>query len=406
MFKLGSRRRVERRSNLGQVGCIAAAVVFLFGLQLQTAHAQNADSTPESASKANEDSTAARPAAGAPPAPKAAATESVSKMQAASDDKPIGARQLSSAFRQAAAKTLPSVVTIWARTRQGGSNGVADIVGGAQNFDSVGSGVIVSNDGLVLTNHHVIDKAVHIEVRLSDGRQYEARDPRSDPRSDIAIVRIDAGEDLPAAEIGDPNELQVGDWVLAIGSPFRLEATVSAGIISAKHGKVDDLVAGRILQTDAAINPGNSGGPLIDLDGKVVGINTAISSTTGSFQGIGFAIPIKRAVWVKSELLTHKRVRRGVLGVSTQDLPIDVAKQLHLPPQGGAYVTRTTPGRPAEKAGLAAGDIILSLDGQPIQSGADLASVVEESPVDHPIELVVLRSGEKKTLTVSLDARE
>jgi serine protease Do len=329
----------------------------------------------------------------------AAVGESAHAQQVAS------ARDLSAAFRTAAARMIPCVVTIKARTRQSGNSGVADIVG-AENFDSVGSGVILAKEGLILTNHHVIEKAVHIEVRLHDGRQFEASDPRSDARSDLAVLKIDVGEDLPVAELGDPNELSVGDWVLAIGSPFNLEATVSAGIISAKHSKLDGLVSGRILQTDAAINPGNSGGPLIDLDGRVVGINTAISTTTGSFQGIGFAIPVNRAVWVKNELLERNRVRRGVLGVSTQNLPYDIARQLNLPLQGGAYVTSTVRGRPGERAGLLAGDIIVELDGQRVVSGADLASVVEESPIGRPIDLTILRAGERMKLSVVLDARD
>ena len=230
-----------------------------------------------------------------------ATTEAESKKDRSS------ARELSRAFRDAAARAVPSVVTIKVRTRDREANSggdILDVVGENDTaFDGFGSGVIITEDGLVLTNHHVVKDGKRIEVMLLDGRQFLARDVKSDDRSDLAILRIDVNEKLPTVEIGDSSDLSVGDWVLAIGSPFNLHSTVSAGIISGKNRPLEGLIKGRVLQTDAAVNPGNSGGPLIDLDGKVVGINTAISSNSGAFQGVGFAIPVSRAIWVKNELL-------------------------------------------------------------------------------------------------------
>ena len=317
------------------------------------------------------------------------------------------ARELSRAFRTAAARTVPSVVTIKVRTRDTASGGVLDIVGGNDaSFDGLGSGVIIDDDGLVLTNHHVVKDAKHVEVMLIDGRQFTARDIKSDPPSDLAILRIDVPEEVAAAPIGDSQGINVGDWVLAIGSPFSLDSTVSAGIISGKNRRISDLVSGRVLQTDAAVNPGNSGGPLVDLDGKVVGINTAISSSSGSFQGIGFAIPINRAMWVKNELVTHGRVRHARMGAQLGSIPLDVARQLGLPANGGAYVVSTVADLPADKAGLMAGDIVFKFDHQHVANSAELAELVSVSPIDQPLDVDILRAGEKKSLTITLEARK
>jgi serine protease Do len=317
------------------------------------------------------------------------------------------ARELSRAFRNAAARTVPSVVTIKVRTREAEGGGVIDIVGGSDSsFDGLGSGVIISEDGLVLTNHHVIKGAKHTEVMLIDGRQFTVHDVKSDPPSDLAILRIDVSEKLPVAPIGNSKEINVGDWVLAIGSPFSLDSTVSAGIISGKNRRISDLVTGRVLQTDAAVNPGNSGGPLIDLDGKVVGINTAISSSSGSFQGIGFAIPVHRAMWVKNELLEHGHVRHARMGAQLGSIPLDVVRQLELPANAGAYVVSTIPDLPADKAGLLPGDIVAEFDHQHVANYAELGELVAISPIGQTLEMTILRSGEKKTLQITLEARK
>jgi serine protease Do len=320
------------------------------------------------------------------------------------------ARALSRAFRDSAQRALPSVVTVFSRTsRPEQQSSVLDVIGGEdeQRFDSVGSGVIVDSDGLILTNHHVIADATLIEVRLADGRQFTADDTQSDPGSDVAILRIHVDEELPHAELGNSDELYVGDWVLAIGSPFTLESSVSAGIISGtgRATRLSRLVSGLFLQTDAAINPGNSGGPLIDLEGRVVGINTAISSRTGGFEGIGFAIPISRANWIKEELLKFGKVRRGYAGVRTSDVPYDVAKQLDMPPNAGAMVLSVVPEYAADKAGLESGDVIIDLAGQRVDSAGSFAEAVQQSPIGQPLELTIIRHGERQMLTIELVER-
>lgn len=318
------------------------------------------------------------------------------------------ARSLSLAFRHASESALPSVVKILSKTKQPGveSSFLENRGDDRQRFDSVGSGVIVSEDGWVLTNHHVIQDAERVEVRLTDGREFVVKETKSDPDSDVAIIQLDIGSaTLPIAQIGDSDDLFVGDWVLAIGSPFMLDASVSAGIISStgRRRELSDTVKGLFLQTDAAINPGNSGGPLIDLDGQVVGINTAISSRSGGFQGIGFAIPINRATWIKKELLENGKVRRGYVGVRASDVPYSVAEQLQLPRTAAALVNAVTPFRPGQRAGLKSGDVILEFAGQVVMSAADFSDIVQQSPIGEPLKLVVFREGEELELTVTLE---
>ncbi len=320
------------------------------------------------------------------------------------------AKNLSLAFRNAAEKALPSVVKILCKVkRPEGESSILDIIGGedAQVYDSVGSGVIVSADGLILTNYHVIEDAERISVKLNDGREFEAKDTKFDQPSDLAILRIKADDELPVAEIGSSDDLFVGAWVLAIGSPFMLDASVSAGIISGtgRRRQLSNVVTGQFLQTDAAINPGNSGGPLIDLDGKVVGINTAISSRTGGFQGIGFAIPIDRANWIKKELFEYGQVRRAYFGVRLESVDYVLAKQLKLPNNSGAYVQSVAYGYPGQRAGLKTGDVIIQFSGQQIDSPSDVAEIVQQSRIGEPLTVVVLRDGEKMELTVELIAR-
>lgn len=320
------------------------------------------------------------------------------------------ARSLSLAFRHAAARALPSVVMIFTRMSDEGDEdaiAVRDLLDTAANFDSVGSGVIMSSDGLIVTNQHVVQDAKRIQVRLADGRRFNVRDVKGDKKSDIAILRID-GDNLPVARAGDSDSLFVGDWVLAIGSPFTLQSSVSAGIISGRdrwHSLSKD-VRGQFLQVDAAINPGNSGGPLVDLEGKVIGINTAITSRNGGFQGIGFSIPMRRASWVVNELTTHGRVRRGYAGLGTGDVPFSVAKSLGLPQGTGAYVVSVTPGYSAKKSGLMSGDVILEYDGMTVTSSGRLAEVIQQSAIDAPIKMLVQRGDEKVELTIRLEERQ
>lgn len=318
------------------------------------------------------------------------------------------ARALSSAFRDSAQTALPSVVTVFSQSKRSkeANNPVLNIIGGEkeQKFDSVGSGVIIQSDGLILTNHHVVADAAVIEVRLQDGRQFKAEAPKSDLQSDVAILKIDVREELPAAQIGNSKELYVGDWVLAIGSPFMIEASVSAGIISGtgRYQQLSRDVQGQFLQTDAAINPGNSGGPLIDLDGRVIGINTAISSRSGGFEGIGFAIPIDRAMWIKNELIEYSQVRRGFAGVSIGSVPYELAKRLDLPAGAGALVNRVTPARPADKAGLERGDVIIDFAGGRVQSNSGFAELVQQSPIGEPLSMTIIRDEKRMELTMEL----
>jgi serine protease Do len=331
------------------------------------------------------------------------------------------ARSLSKAFRNAARVVKPAVVTVTSSYRltpeqlqqleQGRrafpdlgpfpqEEGEPDAVG---RPTSVGSGVVVDPKGIVLTNNHVVQGAHEVRVRLSDGSEYKAVDIRTDPYSDLAVLRIDSDGELPSARWGDSSQLEIGDWVIAIGSPFDLEATVSAGIISAK-GRMSMIKGSRLLQTDAAINPGNSGGALVDLNGEVIGINTAIATNTGSFQGVGFAIPANHAKWISKELLEHGRVRRAWLGVSIGELTADAARAAKLPARSGVWVLGVMPGSPAAKAGLKLDDVITEFGGTRIRAPGELQDVVEQRPVDSVQTLKVMRSGEPVSLDVSLEA--
>ncbi len=318
------------------------------------------------------------------------------------------ARQLSNAFREAAEKALPTVVTVLGR-EENKEQPVLNVIGGRdeQVYSSVGSGVIISADGLVLTNHHVVAKMRQLDVRMSNGQQFIAEDIKSDPSSDLAIVRIKSDEPFPFAELGDSDQLHVGDWVLAIGSPFNLESSVSAGIISRteRRREISQEVNGLFLQTDAAINPGNSGGPLLDLEGKVIGINTAISSRSGGFQGVGFAIPITRAKWIRKELEQFGKVRRAKIGMFAIAVPDEIAEKHKLAPGIGVLVTSVAFERAAYKAGLKKNDIVLTLAGEQL-TYKNQTDIILRSPVGEPLKLGIIRGDERLELTVELEAKE
>jgi serine protease Do len=267
-----------------------------------------------------------------------------------------------------------------------------------------GSGVIVDPSGVILTNNHVVAGGGEITVRLHDGREFMGVDIKTDPMSDLAIVRIKGAGSLPYARLGDSNKVDVGDWVLALGQPFGLEGTVTAGIISAKGRGLAITDQGDFLQTDAAINPGNSGGPLVTLDGEVIGINTAISTNNGGYQGVGFAIPIDRAKWVGGQLINGGKVHRAYLGVAIQTLTSPLAQQFKVNVHQGVLVTEVRSGTPAEKAGLKPGDIVLKFAGQSVTTPRELQSAVEMQKIgsSEPIEL--LRDG--KEMTVNVTTRE
>ncbi len=265
----------------------------------------------------------------------------------------------------------------------------------------LGSGFVIDASGIIMTNNHVIQGADEVIVKLGDGREYKAVEWFTDPDTDLAIVRIEGADGLKAVRFGSSESMQIGDWVVAVGSPFGLEKTVTAGIVSAK-GR--GLAAGQgvnFLQTDAAINPGNSGGPLFNLHGEVIGVNTAIASQTGTFNGVGFAIPSDTANWVAKQLTEHGKVRRAYLGVMIQDLTADLSAQFGLMPNSGVLISQVLEGSPANVAGLEPGDVVTHLAGKPVRNPRELQSVVHKLPFDEAQELRILRNGVEKSLKVT-----
>lgn len=267
---------------------------------------------------------------------------------------------------------------------------------------SLGSGFIISEDGYIFTNYHVVEKADEILVKLSDGEEYKAAVKGKDKNTDLALLKIESKQALPVAKLGSSSDLRVGDWVIAIGNPFGLSQTVTAGIVSAKGrvigaGPYDDFI-----QTDASINPGNSGGPLFNLNGDVVGINTAI---VAQGQGIGFAIPIDIAKEILPQLKVKGKVVRGWLGISVQDITEDIAKSMELKTREGALVTDVFKGDPADRAGIKTGDIIVELDGRAIGNTHDLLMIVAGLPIGKQINIVVMRADKKKIFEVEISER-
>ena len=263
-----------------------------------------------------------------------------------------------------------------------------------------GSGVIIDSSGVVLTNNHVVDGG-KVTVRLADGREFSAKEVKTDPRTDLAVVRIEGSEPFKAAKLGDSDAVTVGDWVLALGQPFGLEGTVTAGIISAKGRGLGIAPRENFLQTDAAINPGNSGGPLVNLRGEVIGINTAISTRNGGYQGVGFAIPVNLAKWVSQQLVEKGKVQRAYLGIVIQPVTQQLAEQFGVKVREGALVTEVPNNTPASKAGLKAGDIIVEFAGKTVHNPQDLQGVVEESKIGTSQPLVVVRDGKRLTLSAT-----
>jgi serine protease Do len=266
----------------------------------------------------------------------------------------------------------------------------------------LGSGVIVTKDGYILTNNHVVDDAENIKVALNDGREFTAKVIGRDPKTDIAVVKIDA-HDLPYMTLADSDKAEVGDLVLAIGNPFRVGQTVTMGMISAKgRGNVSGTDYEDFIQTDAAINPGNSGGALVDAEGHLIGINTAILSRSGGNEGIGFAVPINMARSIMESLVTQGRVVRGYLGVIIQDVNPDLAKEFNLSQDQGALVADVTPKSPAEKAGLKSGDVILDFNGKSVTDSRHLKLQVAETAPNTTVPVKILRDGKEKTLELTV----
>ena len=262
---------------------------------------------------------------------------------------------------------------------------------------SLGSGFIISQDGYVLTNQHVVKDADEIVVKFSDRRELIAKLVGSDARTDVALLKVEA-KDLPAVTIGDPNKLLVGEWVLAIGSPFGFEQSVTAGIVSAKGRSLPDGNYVPFIQTDVAINPGNSGGPLFNMEGKVVGINSQIYSRTGGFMGLSFAIPMDIVMNVVNQIKATGKAAHGWLGVQIQDVTRELAESFGMKKTQGALVSKILPGSPAEKADLQIGDIIIEFNGQQIETSGDLPPMVGMTPINDKATLKIIRQGETKTV--------
>jgi serine protease Do len=266
---------------------------------------------------------------------------------------------------------------------------------------SLGSGFIVSADGYILTNAHVVDGADEITVRLIDKREFKAKVIGADKRTDVALIKIDASG-LPVVKLGDPNKLKVGEWVLAIGSPFGFDNTVTAGIVSGKARSLPQENLVPFIQTDAAVNPGNSGGPLFNLRGEVVGINSQIYSRTGGYMGLSFAIPIDLAMDVQNQLRSSGRVSRGRIGVVIQEVTKELADSFGLPKPQGALVNAVESGGPADKAGVEVSDIIITFDGKSVASSSELPRIVGATRPGSNVSMQVWRKGSAKDLKVTV----
>lgn len=271
-----------------------------------------------------------------------------------------------------------------------------------QRMVGQGSGFIISKDGYILTNNHVVGDADKVTVKLEDGREFIAETIGTDPHSDVAVIKIDA-QDLPVISLGNSDALNVGEWVVAIGNPFGLSHTLTAGVVSAKgRSNVGLADYENFIQTDAAINPGNSGGPLVDLDGKVVGMNTAIFSRSGGYMGIGFAIPANMIKTIKDQLIDSGEVNRGFLGIVIQDLTSDLAESFGLNNQNGIVVSQVTDDSPAERSGLKQGDVIVEFDGETV---AEVGAFRNQVAMDEPgstHNIKILRNGKQKSLSVTI----
>lgn len=278
----------------------------------------------------------------------------------------------------------------------------------------LGSGVIIDKQGHILTNEHVVGEADEITVTLSDGREFKGKLTGTDPRSDLAIIKIESNN-LPVVKLGDSDKLSAGEWAIAIGNPFGFylkssEPTITVGVISALHRQLPQTAYGNrlytdLIQTDAAINPGNSGGPLLNLKGEVVGINVAIFSSTGGYQGVGFAIPINTARFILDKLIKGEKVEYGWLGVSIQDITQDLTDYFHLKDKKGALVIKVISDTPAKEAGLKEDDIIIEFDGKQVENVKQLINMVSRTEVDKKVLLKVLREGREMTLTIKIGRR-
>ncbi|KAA5542630.1 Do family serine endopeptidase [Roseiconus nitratireducens] len=371
--------------------------------------------------------------------------QSIAKMAPEVKDAVSAANDLSTAFRAVSQAVLPAVVAIetrpdvaWQQASEGQAQPSADPFGGRNPFQGtpledmfedgqfrmqpfrgqpfaqpgpqgrsprqpmprggIGSGVIIDPSGIILTNNHVVAGGGRVTVKIHDGREFEASNVWTDPSTDIAVVQIEDASGLVAAPLGDSDNVAIGDWVLALGQPFGLESTVTAGIISAMHRGIGITDRENFLQTDAAINPGNSGGPLVNLRGEIVGINTAIHSRGGGNDGIGFAVPSNMARWVSDQLRDGGKVRRAYLGVGIQPVTQELAKEMRVQPRSGVVVTDVYPDTPAAKSGLQSGDVIVKFGGKPVTTPQELQLLVERSKFGETVTIDINRDGESVEL--------
>lgn len=266
-----------------------------------------------------------------------------------------------------------------------------------------GSGFIINKNGLILTNNHVVEGANKITVRLNNDRSYEAKLVGADPQSDIALIKIESNEDLPVLPLGNSEKLEVGEWVIAIGNPFGLNQTVTVGVVSATgRSQVGLNEYENFIQTDAAINPGNSGGPLLNIEGEVVGINSALYSRTGGYMGIGFAIPIDMAKSIENQLQSDGKVTRGWLGIVIQDIDENLAESFGLKNKSGILVSDLQAGSPAEKAGIKAGDVVLKVAGQDISNVSELRNKIALITPSSNVDLTIFREGKAQEISVTI----
>ncbi|PQA87333.1 Do family serine endopeptidase [Hyphococcus luteus] len=329
---------------------------------------------------------------------------------AASGIEAAAARGAPESFADLAENLTPAVVNISSAQRSRAGKASGELAPLQRKFDrpavSLGSGFIIDASGIVVTNNHVIDNADEITVTLHDGRELSASLKGRDRETDLAVLQIEGGGKFPYVNFGDSDAARVGDWVIAIGNPFGLGGTVTVGIVSARNRDINSGQYDDYIQTDAAINRGNSGGPLFDLQGKVVGVNTAIYSQTGGSVGVGFAVPADLAETVVTQLLEYGETRRGWLGVSIDDVTPELAATLDLRAPKGAVVTVVRPNSPAADAGLEPNDVILQFNRRDIASVRDLTREVADTPIGATVPMEILRDGRRMTVQVRIDRRE
>lgn len=330
--------------------------------------------------------------------------------------------QTGNAFRQIAKSALPAVVfinvesTVEVPRNEYYYNPLEQFFGGRglrqapprkYHQEGQGSGFIISKDGYILTNNHVVNGADRIIVTTADGKKYTAKLIGTDPKSEVALIKIEDGDDLPVLPLGNSDEIEVGDWVLAAGNPFGLSQTVTAGIISAKGRSGMGITEyENFIQTDAAINPGNSGGPMLNIRGEVIGINTAIYSRTGGYMGVGFAVPINMAKNIKDQLLKTGKVSRSVLGVVIQNVDEELAKSFGMDESGGVLIAQVMEDSAAEKAGLESGDIIVEMDGVAVGKVDPFRNRVAATAPETEVKLKVFRDGKYKTFAATTQAMD